>query len=315
MTRPLDPGLYVMCYHDIRWAEPWHLRGLGICLGPDRFMEHLNLYSDLGDIVTLEQGLRMLDNGNIGGPTFVLTFDDGYRGVLEHAAPTMAGYGAKGLLAINHGFLEARNVFWRAQLCWIRNSGGLDRLTKGLSDLGYRSGSVRDYTMDNFSEQTLEIINQAYLDCDSSHRQRDLATLHLTRSEVVSLRDGGWEVANHSTRHLPLLETTASDSIMAEFETCESELQALLGTVTSRWVAPFDRPLNRSSRAVADFRVAAGTRDIVLVDDRSTRTADRSDNVIYRVFAPAGGPAELSRRLYRAARRAKTPAPHRTDPL
>lgn len=310
MAKPLEPGLYVMCYHDVRWAEPEHLRGLGICLGPDRFLEHLNLYTDLGEIVTLDRGLEMLGDGGIRSPLFALTFDDGYRGVLDHAAPAMARFGAQGLLAINHGFLGGASVFWRAQLCWIRNRGALDKLAERLFDHGYRSGSVRDFTMDEFSEEVLGLIDEVYLTCDGPDRERDLALLHLTGAEVVGLRDTGWEIANHSTRHLPLLEPTASHAIEIEFETCESQLQTLLGAGTSRWVAPFDRPLNRSADAVTAFRRAAGSRSVVLVDDRRTQAPDRADNVIYRVFAPAGGNTELSRRLRRAARRSKTLAPH-----
>ena len=160
-------------------------------------------------------------------------------------------------------------------------------------------------------KEVLEIIDEAYLDSGSSSRDQDHANLHLTGREVLGLRDAGWAVANHSARHLPLLETSASHAIVAEFETCETQLVALLGAPTSAWVAPFDRPLNRSTKAVAELRRAAGTRAVVLVDDRRTEAADRSDNVVYRVFAPVGGKAELLRRLHRAARRSRTPAPHR----
>ena len=151
MTAALAPGLYVICYHDVRWAEPGHLRGLGVCLPPDRFFEHLDLYSRLGEIVTLDQGLSRLGEGAMTRPVFALTFDDGYRGVLDHAAPAMAEIGAQGLLAVNHGFLDGEIVFWRAQLCWIRRSGGFANLARRPSGVCYRAGSVRDSTMDAFT--------------------------------------------------------------------------------------------------------------------------------------------------------------------
>lgn len=311
MARTLAPGLYVMCYHDIAWAEPDHLRGLGICHPPDRFGEHLALYTELGDIVSLGEGLARLRGGEMRRPAFTLTFDDGYRGVIDHAYPALASLQTTGMVAINYEFLDGRATFWRSQLCWIRREGGLARLASRLEDFGYRSGSVREFTLDHFDEAVFETITSTYQEFAGDRCLRDRESMHLRSEEVVSLRDRGWEVANHSTRHLPLLEETASHAIVDEYESCESDLRALLATPTDYWVAPFDRPLQRSLAAVDAFRKAAGQRSVVLVDDRRTTPTDLEDGVIYRVFPPVSGPDQLYGQLRRAARRTKSPAPHR----
>jgi len=310
MMSNLKPGLYVMCYHDVRWSEPLHLRGLGICIPPDRFYEHLEFYAAAGEVVDINEGLNSLAGNGPTHPLFVLTFDDGYRGVLDHVAPAMHDLDKTGLLALNHDFISGASVFWRAQLCWILNRGGLDSLAERLVEVGYKSGSIRDFTMDNFCERVLDLIATTYAELDGPDRDRDMTKLHLTNAEAVELQAAGWEIANHSARHLPLLESSASHAIEKEFDLCELGLEEVLGAPTSYWVAPFDRPLNRSREAVTRFRTHAKGRRVMLVGDRTTSADDLADKVIYRVFAPACGTQDLSRRLHRAARRSQSSPPH-----
>ena len=310
----LRSAWYVMCYHDLRWTEPPHLRGLGICHSPDMFDAHLDLYSSLGDVVSYEEGRRLATAGNITRPTFSLTFDDGYRGVVDHALPRLADRKLSALASVNPPFLGGESTFWRAQICWIREAGALATLAAALGPLGYSGGSLRDFTMDNFDSSVLETVRSVYERCASPVAAHDRHSLHTDADGVIALRDAGWQIANHSSQHLPLLETTAQHMITAEYTEAEDALVALIGEPTRSWVAPFDRPLQRSPSAVKAFRAAAGSRDAVFVGDRATNQGDLVDGVVYRSFAPVGGTGLLEAQLTRASRRSTTSPPHLESP-
>jgi peptidoglycan/xylan/chitin deacetylase (PgdA/CDA1 family) len=164
--------------------------------------------------------------------------------------------------------------------------------------------------MDSFDEKVLEIVDQVYGACRSAVSEQDRELLHTDADGVLTLHRSGWEIANHSSRHLPLLESTAQHGIEDEYTQAEEALTTALGAPTRSWVAPFDRPLQRSQSAVAAFRAAAGSRDAVLVGDRTTHADDIAAGVIYRSFAPVGGAKMLEAQLTRASRRSLTTPPH-----
>lgn len=311
MLETLAPGWYVLCYHDVGWHEPRHLASLAISHPVDLFVEHVELCRSLGDIVSFDDGRAAVLAGDATRPTFSFTFDDGYRGVLEHAAPRLADLGVTAMAAINVPFVDGTEVFWRAKLSWIRHAGALEELRAHLAEAGLTGPSLRDLTMDHYGPRVHELIDAVYDRTDPDARADDRRRMHLTRDEVRALAGEGWVIANHSAHHLPLLEATAADRLEAEFEQNEELLAELLGGPTTAWVAPFDRPLARSPEALARLRRAAAPRPAVIVDDRRSDAADLRDGLVHRVFAPLASPGALLRQLRRAARRARTLPPHR----
>lgn len=315
MSSDLPARWYVLCYHDVRWAEPRHIRGLGICHPVDVFTEQLDALSEHGELISHAEGMARTASGDLDHPTFSLSFDDGYRGVIDHVAPLLGDAGITALAAINPAFVDDRGTFWRAQLCWIREAGLLDVLVDRLDGSGFRGGSVRDHTMDRCDPSIIDTISALYSEAGSAEaRRRDRAQLTMTVEQVRGLEAAGWEIANHSATHLPLLEESCRDQIEDEYAAAEAELATMLGHPTSTWVAPFDRPTHRSARAVASLRNAAAGRTVALVGDRATRPQDIADGVLYRVFPPVAGPTQLLDRLRSAARRADEPAPHEAAP-
>jgi len=310
----LRAALYVLCYHEVRWSEPMHLRGLGICHTPEMFGEHLEALSRLGTLVSYRDGLDRMRAGELTQPLFSVSFDDGYAGIVDHVLPTLDAIGVSALAAINPPFITGDATFWRSKLCWIRRRGAIERLAVGLETLGYHSGSVRDFTMDNYSDELVGIIDEVYESLADDDQARDRRSLHTGIDGLSALRAAGWELGNHSSRHLPLLESTAEDQLEAEFAEAEQWLATTVGAATTSWVAPFDRPLQRSASAVTSMRSLAGDRDCVLVGDRATSVPDVEDGVIYRTFAPVGRTPALVAALKRASRRSLQPTPHRAEP-
>ncbi|MDG2262145.1 MAG: polysaccharide deacetylase family protein [Actinomycetota bacterium] len=311
MASTVPSNWFVLCYHEIAWSEPRHLRGLSICHPPDIFADHLEMCSRLGDIVSYNEGRSRVLEGPLHRPQFTFSFDDGYAGVVRHAASALDAHGVSGIAAINPPFIDKSATFWRAQLCWLRHVRQIDLLKQRLGEFGYCGESVKDFTMDHFTDDVLEVIDTTYRECADEDQRLDREHLHMQPHDVAALDDRGWLIANHSARHLPLLEATASDKAESEYSTAEATIESWTGTATSMWVAPFDRPLERDQDAVNQLRRLAGTRDVALVDDRPAIAKDIRERMVYRVFVPMARATALVTKLRAASRRGTRQTPHR----
>lgn len=83
------------------------------CVAPERFSEHMHALRDMGmhaceisDFVAWMQGNQSLPSG-----CFLLTFDDGFLGVYEHAAPVLADLGWPAAVFLVTALLGKRDVW------------------------------------------------------------------------------------------------------------------------------------------------------------------------------------------------------------
>lgn len=89
----LAERVVVLMYHRVGTASnDWEAK---YCVAPECFSEHMHALRDAGmrpcgisEFVAWLQGQQALPSGS-----FVLTFDDGFHGVYEHAAPVLAKLG------------------------------------------------------------------------------------------------------------------------------------------------------------------------------------------------------------------------------
>ncbi|NOX29790.1 MAG: polysaccharide deacetylase family protein, partial [Actinobacteria bacterium] len=296
-----------LCYHEIASSERLHLRGIGITHAAGQFECHLEHLAEVADLVSPLDAMSRLASGD-ETPMISLSFDDGYRGVANHARPLLDQIGISAIAAINSTFADAAEtplgdpdrVFWRSQLCWLRHKGKLPELA---SSLQMPVSDLRTATMDQYGPAVVKEISNLYAQTDTASAAMDRHQMHLNWDEVRSLRDAGWVVANHSANHFPLLEASGLGQLDAEHAQCEDRLAAELGASSTMWVAPFDRPAQRAPQAIEQMLASASGRHCVVVGDRVTQMADLDNRLIHRINAPVGGPEMLLGALVTAAAR------------
>jgi len=91
---PPAERLPVLMYH--RVGEPHHAGDRDYCIAPANFAAHLRALARAGyRPITVEAFLQWLEHGSPApdARAFVLTFDDGYAGVYEHAWPLLERLG------------------------------------------------------------------------------------------------------------------------------------------------------------------------------------------------------------------------------
>jgi peptidoglycan/xylan/chitin deacetylase (PgdA/CDA1 family) len=278
----LHPGWYIILYHDISWEENCYLRSIGGTCPPDVFRQHLCALTSLGDFVSVADGERLLRENAIDGPIFSFWFDDGLAGVSRHAMPILDEFNLTGAVSICSRFVRRTEFFWRFKLSYLNYIDGIRFLRSRLQNYGFRLGdSVKNFTLDNFSEKILEDINELFVRFTTPAQREDAYRIFLDREAVRLLYDRGWDIVNHSAGHYPISQEHSLSLLCPEFQECEAEIQDICRTPSRYWVLPFDA--NTSQDVVRAAGSCRGDRYLVFIGSRrNTAQACNPERILFR---------------------------------
>jgi len=101
------PTLTIFTYHDVGGANT------ALSVSPDVFLEHLQFFYEnhisvlsLDEVEDIARGAKKLSRDSV-----LITFDDGYCGVLQHALPLLAKFSYPSVVFINPGHVGQRAAF------------------------------------------------------------------------------------------------------------------------------------------------------------------------------------------------------------
>lgn len=113
IARRRQPGALILLYHRVAELsrDPFRL-----AVTPAHFAEHLDVLARRHRVISLENMLSCLDNGTLPPRAVVLTFDDGYQDIAQHAQPELAKHGMQATVFVTTGYVENREEPWWDQL-------------------------------------------------------------------------------------------------------------------------------------------------------------------------------------------------------
>lgn len=155
----------VLMYHRVGDAHnEWERK---YCVSPQRFAEHMQILARAGwQAVTIDNFFAWLD-GSVELPeqSFLLTFDDGYLGVYEHAAPVLTALGWPATV-----FLVSQLIGQRDAWCETHNPSGA---TYPLMDASHiRELRARGFSFHSHTRSHADLLT---LDDSALHDQLALA--------------------------------------------------------------------------------------------------------------------------------------------
>ena len=288
---------YILNYHDINWELGPINFGIGGTFSPDMFAEHLTYLCNEFEFVTIDEGLNRTLNNNINSPMLSFWFDDGLVGVRKYGFDILESYNAKGAISINSNFLIRKEMFWRFKLSYISSTDGLKVLRSRLRKYGYSfKYNVKDFTLNNFSNDILNVINLTYKEYAPEYFRKDAFRIFDTIEGIKFLHENGWTIANHSAAHYPITEQSGISQLSEEFKKCEKSIKENFNIDTPFWVSPFDRVHYRAERLFEIFNnINDGSKYLVMVGNRINY--DISNNIIYRLDIGDKNGREISRFL------------------
>ena len=228
-------GYAVLCYHRLR--EPTAFDDPTFVISPERFREHVEVLSRLGQVVGLDD---LAASGTPSDrPRVVITFDDGYREVLDHALPVLAEYGCPSVLYCCSEVVAGERAFW-----WDRLESSLRAAPPGPVDLSARDGSELRLELDGDAGRAATLARlreHCTLQPDprtaGEHLLEQLPAadlpddLYLDVEGLARAESLGAEIGSHSRRHSRLGALPAS-----ELDEELRESRAALDAWTSRSV-------------------------------------------------------------------------------
>ena len=199
------PGVAILCYHSVRGSET-DLPFAALHVTSETFEQHCRLIAESCDPLSLAD-LRAARAGSVRLPRrpVLVTFDDGYVGVLEHALPSLERYGVPATVFVCTDAVVGRQHFWFDVLC--RREG---------------EDAVLNAKRSTFSRWS-KIRESAHQEVDPHETHRPMDVHELERLGASSLI----EIGGHTRTH-PTLALEPSDEQRHEIEDCRRTLQEIL---------------------------------------------------------------------------------------
>ncbi len=245
----LPAGVYVLLYHSIvdeESAEPWE-HAFTVAGTPLRvFRKHVEYLAANFTLIQLDEACALLREGPAERPYVALTFDDGYRNVLDAAAPICRELGLRPTVFANAAFADGGAVNYRVLLATLIQLGHAPRtsaiLGEALGDSSFDESTLWSRSKDAYRHgETEAAVQRAW-----NELVGDLPRAHLSFEELSRLVADGWTVGNHTLDHVPLV---GLDRAEIERQVDENVRRlAAAGVSTIPWLS---YPLGRSAHVDA----------------------------------------------------------------
>ena len=213
------PGVAVLCYHGIRNADQPRVPFNDLHVSADVFDAHCRFVSATCDPISLDDLRAARNHGKALPPRpVIVTFDDGYCSVLDHALRSLERYGIPAAVFICSDPVFRSQHFWFDALC--RRDG--EEAVLHAQTLPYNEWcALRDVISIPFDER-------------ETHRPLTAAELiRLARSPLI-------EIGGHTVSH-PALAAASIDEQCREISGCRSALQQAIGKAVRSFAYPFGR--------------------------------------------------------------------------
>jgi peptidoglycan/xylan/chitin deacetylase (PgdA/CDA1 family) len=219
--------------------DPWRLG-----VSPERFAEQLGELTRYFRVISLSELADALDRGTVPDRTVVITFDDGYRDVLESGKPTLEQYDVPATVFVASGYVgSGRNFWWdvaeRACFSDRRPRQGqvqLDGLSadwSAPSDELYMSLWRQLHPLGDAPRRRLvdELARSAGIEPDAD-------VLTMTDDDLHRLADGDLvSVGGHTVTH-PNLTLLSPQEQLAEMRDSRTQLEAAIGKPVTSFCFP-----------------------------------------------------------------------------
>ena len=287
-------GWYIILYHDVNWEDSVFTQYIGGTCAPNIFFEQIELMKSIGQFVNIEDGTKLLKREQIDKPYFSIWFDDGLKGVINHAYPILNHFHIKPAISVCSDFLNQKKMFWRYQLSFLISNNFNSQLIKILKKFGYKiSLSIKKFTTNNFSLEMAKDIDELYNSCTTKEFRQDSFRLFMDIDDLNFLQNNKWTITNHSSSHYIMSDKYNQKLFLNSFYECQEGLGTL--NLSKHWVMPFGYPKTIESFNLDD---SDDFNDITFVFvNNKINTKNNDINSLNRIDAPTTSVLDLKKKL------------------
>lgn len=227
--------LTILAYHDID------------C--PERFEQQIKYLAQKMRPVSLEDIIEAIElKRELPKHAVLVTFDDGYRSVVDVALPTLQRYQVPGIVFVVTALIGTDCPFWWDEIAWLVQQGA------ELDSFEALPTQTLIQKMKRLPEQkralVLAELRQDVVDIYFSQRQ-------LRQDELTKLESVGIAVGNHTHTH-PALDSLDDDAVTREIETAHGYLTSILGHSPRAFAYPYGYVHKQVDSLLPDLGYAMG---------------------------------------------------------
>lgn len=248
MNRRLRDAGLILCYHNVVPSEDSHIGEPGLHLASERFARQMHWLADHYTVVRLSEFVERMTTGASLRSVAAITFDDGYAGVFEHAAPILHAHGLPATVFVVAEAVGRRSGFWWDHEAIIESATPARR-EEWLNELHGDGAAI-----------VAQEAPSAGRDLPASHWPADWDAIH-------AWMDRGIDIGGHSANHRALPTLTHAE---LEFEVVAS--RTVVHRTTGIWPEFFAYPYGRYDARVRAMVQSAGYRGSFTLDAGLNRT-------------------------------------------
>lgn len=237
--------LRVILYHHVTDTPCRFVDQLGISTSPATFASHLKWLSRRYDFVDLDAVL----SGKLPRRPLLITFDDGYRSVLDVAAPMLREHNAPSVFFISEKIIGDGDLPLDNLLCFLANEIGLPKVEAVVTNQPPACQSLPELFELRISQlsygERMQLASRlaAMFDLDLA-TLRAQSKLFLGNDEIPAMAEARIEVGNHTRSHV---HCRCLDEAGAQVEIVEH--RATLKQLAGRPVRAFSFPYGSGADA------------------------------------------------------------------
>jgi peptidoglycan/xylan/chitin deacetylase (PgdA/CDA1 family) len=267
LALPCWRGTVILSYHRIGDARRSELHHGVFTVAPEAFDAQLRLlrrHFEVIDPASFEPRPRSSDQRRPPrGRRVMVTFDDGYRDLYEHAAPLLREHGVRAAVFLSSGLIDGSATAWWDEIAWMVHRAERTELAPGAWSPAPMSlaPAARERTIETVIRAYWELAPERctpFLDrlaaaTGAGHRPARAAVEDWITWEMArELRDAGHVVGAHTVTH-PVLARLPRAAQLREIAGSIERIEAELGD-RPRWLA---YPVGVAGAVDADTLTAA----------------------------------------------------------
>lgn len=215
-------------------------------------------------VLPVEELVDRMRAGSLPRNAAAITFDDGYRDTLTHAAPILAGYGLPATVFLATGFIGTTEVPWYDRLATALKLSPRSRVIappgeelalESVEDRLRALARTRTH-LKTLPEEQFRRAFPLLLDSLGSADQQSAKNAMLSWDDVHALRGLGFRIGAHTVTH-PILSRVTAERARAEVLGSREMIQGACGAAPRAFAYPNGQPADYTS-AVVDLVRGAG---------------------------------------------------------
>lgn len=192
-------------------------------VSPKRFNEHLKVLHKKYRFIFIDEFIAHLQAGESLSGLAALTFDDGFRSVLDQATPLLEKYRIPATLFLNTSFIEGRS-FWRDQVQYLIDHNLEEDFIRFAGKEGEKI-NAKNFRLDTKNPQIIDSrrISEMLVNFMETNNLPDLSLPFTSLNELLEKQSPFLMVGNHSAHHFILSNLTREEQ-KREIETVDEIL-------------------------------------------------------------------------------------------